>query len=86
MYVISSRGYDHTGIDRLQIESFELISYEERTIKIQVNFLHPNYISMNQLEKDILIVVFTESWFCIDSVDRQQLEKFTTLYKEIDRQ
>ena len=61
-----------------------MISFKNRTLIIQVNFLHPNYISMNAAEKDTLIVFFKDTWLFIDSKERQRLKEYTTLKIEID--
>ena len=84
--VVSSRDYDYMNdddLDLLSIESYELISYENRTLKAQINFIHPNYISMNAADKDRLRVYFKETWFFIDKYERQQLPEETILYIEI---
>ncbi len=83
--VVSNRDYDYLNddLDRLSIESYELITYENRTLKAQINFIHPNYISMNAADKDRLRVYFKETWFFIDKYERQQLPEETILYIEI---
>lgn len=77
--VISNRDYRGHEKDVLDIESVEMISFEERTLKIQINFKHPNYISMNVLDKDKLIVVFRDTWLFIDSFDYKRLPENTRL-------
>ena len=61
---------DIEGSDRLRIESYEMISYEKKTLKIQVTFMFPNYISMNAVDKDRLRVSFRETWFFVDEAER----------------
>ena len=68
--VRSSRDYDGEREDRLSIESYELVSYQNKTLKVQVNFKFPEYISMNKLDLDRLRVLFKETWFFIDEEER----------------
>ena len=83
LIVVSSRDFEGDDIDRLSISSYELISYEKRTLKIQVNFLHPNYVSMNSAEKDKLRVFFKSTWFFLDIEERQILPENYILYIEM---
>ena len=54
-------------------------------MKIQVNFKHPNFISLSTLSKDILRVTFRKSSFFMNAVRNQVLEQ-TLLNASIDRQ
>ena len=70
--VVSSY-YDDDSSDKISIESYSLTSYEKRTLKIQINFLHPNFLSMDTNSKDKLRIFFIQPWFFMDEEDKVTL-------------
>ena len=76
--VISSTDFEGAK-EKIEIESYELISYQKKTLKLQVNFRFPEYISLNAVDPDRLRVFFKETWFFIDEVERQTLQPGTIL-------
>ena len=84
--IISNIDYEGSDIQKLDIKSYEMVSYEKQTLKIQVDFIHPEYISLNFEENDRLRVFFKETWFFVDELDRQSLPEGTILTMSIGRQ
>ena len=63
-----------------------MLSFKKRTLKIKINFLMPDYISMNVVDPDRLRVFFRNPWFFVDKHERQRLADDWIDYIDIERQ
>ena len=55
------------NLEKIDIVDYRLISFDDRTLKIQVNFAQPSYISVDFVNKEQLEVRFLKTWFFIAS-------------------
>ena len=56
---VASQFYEFDSV-LIKIEDFYLVSYVDKTIEIQIDFLNPEFLSMDLREKDQLIIHFKE--------------------------
>ena len=52
-------------LEKIHIDNFKLVSFERRTLKIQVNFAFPDYISVDSVDREQLEIRFIGTWFFV---------------------
>ena len=62
----------------IQIKSVSLVKYEGKSLVLQVEFLNPDYISLDAIDRDVLLITVSNSLFFND-IYGQRLESETTL-------
>ena len=70
-------------LEKTHIDNFKLVSFERRTLKIQVNFAFPSYISVDSVDREQLEIRFVGTWFFVSLDGHQALDENTILEVEI---
>ena len=81
---VQSTMHEHDS-EWIEIESYHIDRYNDRTLNIQVNFLNPDYLSLVATEKDQLMVDLIKPLFFLDYTG-QHIQSYTLLECEINRQ
>ena len=54
------------GSEFIAINDYNITSYANRSLEIQIDFANPSYISVDALDKDWLEIKFIKPWFFKD--------------------